>query len=576
MTAKETTADTAFEQLAERYVDEVTEFSPVWATWLGDHRYDDRLDEVTVEAKQRKAEFARTFLDALDSIDAGRLSRANQVDAAMLTHSLRAQLWHHEVLREWTWNPMGYTGLAGNAAYSLMARDFAPLPERLRNVTSRLEQFPRLLTQAREILDPPRVPKVHAETAVKQNPGILTIIDGMIAPHLEALPPADRPRLTEAMDTARSAVQAHQQWLENDLVPQAAGDFRIGQELYDKKLAFTLQSPLTRQEIRRQAESEMTRTTDEMYEIAAKLHRQEHPSEKPPPRPSLKYKQQIIQAALEMAYRDTLDAEDIVAGAKRSLAKAAEFVRKKALVTMPDDPVDIIVMPEFRRGTSMAYCDSPGPLDVGQQTYYAIAPPPADWTAEQLRSYLREYNVRSLHNLTVHEAMPGHFLQLVHSNRYPSTLRAMLGSGVFIEGWAVYAEQMMIDQGFLEGDPLMRLVSLKWDLRSIANAIIDQAVHTEGMTKDQAISLMMDDTFQEEREAADKWTRVQLTSTQLSTYFVGTLEHAALRRDIEVAWDEQFDLRKYHDTVLSFGSPPTQYVRALMLDLPISPAQPPG
>lgn len=569
MTTKETTADSTFEQLSKEYVDEVTAFSPVSATSLGDHRFDDQLDEVTAEAKQQEAAFCRAYLERLGQIPASELSRANQVDAAMLGHSLRAHLWHFDVLREWTWNPMSYTGLAGNAVYSLMARDFAPLPERLGCAASRLGQFPRLMAQVREILDPPRVPKIHAETAVKQNSGVISIIDNTIAPHLETLPPAARARLAQAMDTARLAIQTHQKWLENELLPQAAGDFRIGPELYDKKLAFTLRGPMTRQEIRRRAESELTRATDEMYEIAAKLHRQEHPGAKPPARLSPKYKQGIIRAALEIAYRDTLEPENIVAAAKQSLESAAKFVRGAALVTMPDDPVDIIVMPEFRRGTSLAYCDSPGPLDVGLKTYYAIAPPPEDWTAEQVRSYLREYNVRSLHNLTVHEAMPGHFLQLARSNRYPSTLRAMLGSGVFIEGWAVYAEQMMIDQGYLEGDPLMRLVALKWDLRSAANAIIDQAVHTEGMTRDQAMALMMDDTFQEEREAADKWTRAQLTSTQLSTYFVGGLEHAALRREIEAAWGGEFDLRKYHDTVLSFGSPPTQYVRALILNLPI-------
>lgn len=565
--------DATFEQLGKRYLDEVTRFSPVSATWLGDHRFDGELDEVSPEAKQQKAAFCRHYLEQLARIPAARLSRANQIDAAMLEHRLRAELWHIEELREWAWNPTAYTALAGNAVYSLMARDFASIDERLGNAAARLEQFPRLLGQVRQVLDPPRVPKVHAETAVKQNPGIGSMLDNMVVPHLDALPPADRQRLERAMATARSAVEQHQRWLEDELLPRASGDFRLGAERFDEKLALTLRTPMTRQELRRRAEDELRRVREEMYRAAAEIRLREQPHTKPPDRPSEDHKQAAIRACLETAYRQTPDPERIVEIATESLSKLTAFVKEADLLSMPPDPVEVIVMPEFRRGTSLAYCDSPGPLDVGQRTFYAIAPPPADWTAEQLRSFLREYNLRSLTNLTVHEAMPGHFLQLTHSNRYPSTLRAVLSSGVFIEGWAVYGEHLMVERGAYDGDPLMRLIVLKWLLRAIANALLDQAIHVDGMSEPEAMSLMIEQTFQEEREAAAKWVRAQLTSTQLSTYFVGYLEHVALRREIEQAWGEDFDLKKYHDTLLSFGSPPTRYVRAEMLDLPIPQAQ---
>ena len=564
--------DSQFEQLGRRYVDEVTALAPVSATGLGDHRFDGQLDDVTPGSRQRKAAFYRTFLDRLEAIPPDQLSRANRIDAAMLRHRLRAGLWHLEHLREWAWNPMAYTGLAGNAVYSLVARDFAPVQERLKHVTSRLAEFPRLMQQVRETLEPQRVPKVHAETAVKQNPGIIRMLDQMVEPQAAALPSGDRSRLTEAMNTARAAVEDHQGWLEEELLPHAAGDFRLGLDLYDKKLAFTLQTPLTRTEIRERAESELRRARAEMAEIAAHLCSE---------RGCDRQERALIRSALEMAYQETPDLDRIVEEATNALARATAFVRQADLVSLPPDPVEIIVMPEFRRGTSLAYCDSPGPLDAGQPTFYAISPAPADWTDEQVRSFLREYNLRSLANLTVHEAMPGHFLQLARSNRYPSTLRAMLSSGVFIEGWAVYAEQMMVEEGFYDGDPpasaagadpLARLIILKWYLRGIVNAIIDQAIHAEGMTEDEAMALMMEEAFQEEREAAAKWVRAQLTSTQLSTYFVGALEHASLRREMENAWAGQFDLKRYHDTVLSFGSPPTRYVRAMMLDLPIERA----
>ena len=270
-----------------------------------------------------------------------------------------------------------------------------------------------------------------------------------------------------------------------------------------------------------------------------------------------------------MACRQQPDITRIVEIAQGQLDRLTEFVRQAGIVTVQPDPVRVIEMPEFRRGQTLAYCDSPGPLDVGQGTFYAIAPPPDDWTDEQVRSLLREYNTRSLENLTVHEAMPGHYLQLTHSVRYPSTLRAMLSSGTFVEGWAVYTEMMMVEQGAYGDDPLMKLVVLKWRLRAIANAILDQAVHTEGMTREQAMELMVEQTFQEQREAAGKWTRAQLSSAQLSTYFVGYLEHAAMRKETQGRLGERFELKAYHDRLLSYGSPPMRYVRALMLDLPI-------
>jgi uncharacterized protein (DUF885 family) len=258
-----------------------------------------------------------------------------------------------------------------------------------------------------------------------------------------------------------------------------------------------------------------------------------------------------------------------VAVAEDYLEKTTAFVREKDLVEVPDAPIEIIVMPEFQRGVAVAYCDPPGPLEQGQKTFYAVAPLPEDWTDQQVESFLREYNLYSLHDLTIHEAMPGHYLQLAHSNRYPSVLRSVLYSGPFVEGWAVYAERVMIEAGYLDYDPLMRLINLKWYLRAVVNALLDQAIHVEGMDREAAMRLMVEGAFQEEREAAGKWVRAQLTSTQLSTYFVGYQEHADLRRAVEAAWGEEFSERRYHDRVLAYGSPPVRHVRAMLLDQPV-------
>ncbi len=559
-------ADQQFEQLAAQYVDQFPALSPVTATQLEDHRYDSELDELTELARKKSLRFHRDFLKRVIAIDAKQLARANQVDHALLEHDLRAQLWQIEVSQEWAWNPLIYTELAGGAIYGLMAREFAPLPTRLGDVADRLTKFPQMFEQIRAALDPRRVPRIHAETAIKQNRGVVSILANMVEPHLGQLGNTERTRLIGAMEVAKQAVEEYQSWLETDLLPKALGDFRIGKKRFDEKLAFTLQTPLSRRQIRERAENELRRVRAEMYQMAADVYRQKHTYTQFPENPSPEFQQAIIRAALEMAYEETPAADQVVEAARKSLALTTSFVRDKDLITIPADPLEIIVMPEFQRGVSLAYCDSPGPLDVGQKTFYAVAPLPKNWNQQQIRSFLREYNLRSIHDLTVHEAMPGHFVQLAHSNRYPGKLRAVLASGVFIEGWAVYTEQMMADEGLLDGDPLMGLIARKWYLRGIANAILDQAIHTEGISREQAMRLMMEDTFQEEREAAAKWIRAQLTSTQLSTYFVGYLEHADLRRETEQAWSDEFRLKTYHDKVLSFGSPPVKYVRALLLD----------
>jgi uncharacterized protein (DUF885 family) len=562
-------ADQQFEALAARYVDQFPAMNPVAATELGDHRFDGKLNEVSAKARKQQVDFYRRYQKELAKIDRASLSRANQVDAALLAHSLDAGIFRIEELQEWAWNPLNYTQLSGNAVYSLMAREFAPLPDRLNSVTSRLQQLPRLLEQVRGTLQPARVPEIHAQTAVRQNRGVLSTIKEMVEPNLGSLPDQDRKALEAAIAQARAAIDQHQKWLETELQPKAKGEFRIGQKMFDRKLAATFHTPLTRQDIRARAESEFTRVRQEMYATAAEIYKKAHPMTEFPAEPDEAFKQAIIRAGIEQACKRLPGRNDIVSTAKAQLEQATKFVREKNIVTVPDDPIDIIVMPEFQRGVAIAYCDSPGALDVGQKTFYAVAPLPDDWTEQQVESFLREYNWFSLQDLTIHEAMPGHFLQLAHSNRYPSTLRAVLSSGPFIEGWAVYAEKVMVEQGYLDNDPLLKLVNLKWLLRVITNAMIDQAIHVDGMTRDQAMKLMVEGGFQEEREAALKWVRAQLSSTQLSTYFIGYQEHSDLRAAVTEKQGDQFALKAFHDQLLSYGSPPVMFVRALMLDQPI-------
>jgi uncharacterized protein (DUF885 family) len=559
-------ADDAFEKLAEDFLDDLPKFSQVNATSIGDHRYDHLLDQVDDDARSRKLALYRKYRTSLRDIDWDELSRPNKVDAEMLRAEIDSNIWSLQTLQEWAWSPLVYVNIAGSSLYTLMARDFSPIEERVEDAVARLEQFPRFLRQARESLQPARVPKIHAETAIQQNKGINSIIETMILPHRAAISVELGARLDAAIATASDALDEHQDWLEDELLPQAKGDFRIGARLFDEKLKHTLNSSLGRRQIRLRAENEYVAVRNEMYTVARDVYAGVHPYASFPDEPDDAFKQVIIRAALEQAYRDLPEPDAIVDVARKNLEQATDFVRERNLVTVPDDPIDIIIMPEFQRGVSVAYLDPPGPLDEGQKSFYAVAPLPDEWTPEQVDSFLREYNLWSIQNLTLHEAMPGHYLQLALSNRYSSTLRAVLWSGPFVEGWGVYAERMTIDEGYLDRSPLMRLINLKWYLRTITNAIIDQAIHVDGMSRDAAMRLMIEGGFQEEREAAGKWVRAQLSSTQLSTYFVGYQEHVDMRQAVERAWGDEFSLRRYHDQALSYGSPPVKFVRALMLD----------
>lgn len=563
-----TATDDAFRNLADEYINDLTNFSPVFATLIGDHGADDKIDQVDAAARARSRELLVEYITALRALDIDEMTRANQIDAEILLNQLESDLWSGDELQEWAWNPLYYINISGSAIYGLVARDYAPIASRLRSAISRLAEIPRFLEQSRVAIQPARVPKIHAETAVKQNPGLTSIIDTMIVPEIGVLSTAEQAELNAAIEIAKDAVADHQTWLEEELLPQAAGNFRIGEKLYDTKLAFALNSPLNRKEITARAKKEYDFVRDEMYEVSKSVYSKKNPHTEFPENPDESYKQTIIRAALEEAYQELPppDADGIVAVAKQQLQQAIDFVVEKNIVTMPDEPVEIIIMPEFRRGVSIAYLDAPGPLDGDQPAFYAVSPLPADWTEEQIQSFLREYNIYSIQDLTIHEGVPGHYLQLALSNRYPSTLRAVLGSGPFIEGWGVYAEQMMISEGYLDHDPLMKLINLKWYLRAITNAIIDSAIHVEGMSRDEAMTLMIEGGFQEEREAALKWVRAQLSSAQLSTYFVGYQEHIEMRAAIEAAWGDEFTLRRYHDQALSYGSPPVKYVRALMLN----------
>ncbi|MBU1072225.1 DUF885 domain-containing protein, partial [bacterium] len=403
-------------------------------------------------------------------------------------------------------------------------------------------------------------PRVFTETAIVQNRGVICLILDDLQPFLDREPDL-RAEFVGPRARAIAALEAYGRWLEEDLLPRSDGEFRLGRELFEKKLRLTLASDLTLDEIRESARRDLDETRDTMYGLALPLYREFYPeragvAELPPA--------EIVGEVLDRLADDHPTADNIVAQARADLVAITYFVGERGLVTVPDDPVEIIVMPEYQRGFAIAYCDAPGPLAEHEKTFYSIAPPPADWSDERKESYFREYNDHMLLDLTVHEAMPGHYLQLARANAYaaPTKVRSLFSSGVFVEGWATYAEQLMAEFGF--GGPALRLQQLKMRLRLLINAIIDQDIHCGDLTEREAMDLMMGTGFQEEGEAAGKWRRAQMSSTQLSTYYVGNLEINRLRRLAEEKRGDAFDLKAFHDELLSYGSPAPKYVQQLM------------
>ena len=555
-------ADRAFTEIGRSYIDRLVAMDPVTGTQLGDHRHDGELPAIDAAASAARVASDRDLLAQLARIDRNSLEPDNQVDYALLRNALEDDVWDIETLQTRAWNPQYYNSAASDSLYLLVARDFAPWPQRFASIVSRMEKLPAFLAEERKQLDPKRVPKVFAETVAKQNAGIMEIVDTAVLPEVERTG-VPRARFDAALATLKAAVAEHQTWLDTVLVPNAAGDFRLGPALYDAKMKFELMSSLTRPELKAKAQAALTDTRAEMERLARSF-----------PDCAKGDQQQAIECALGKSYRKRAARDALVATAKETLAQATDFVRQKGFVAMPAAPVRVVLMPKFNQGNSVAYDDPPGALDKNQPNFYTISPIPADWTDEQATSFLTEYNLYMIHDLSIHEAMPGHYLQLDHANKNHDPLRAVLQSGPFIEGWAEYGAAVMAEQGYLGGDAteagkLFHLTMLKMRLRDVTNTLLDIGIQTEGMTREQAMELMMHGAFQQEREAAGKWLRAQLSSVQLLSYYTGLEEHMALREEAKRRWGKAYTLRRYNDEVLAHGSPPVKYVRALMFGLPV-------
>jgi uncharacterized protein (DUF885 family) len=550
--------DDKFQQLASAYIEEELASNPEEATELGDHRFDDMLKDYSHATRDRILAAQKQFRIEANAIDPAKLSTVNNVDLRILKENIDNRIFELEELKEADWNPLVYNQSLANSLYLLVARDFDTPEKRIPNLRARMLAIPHVIDQARTNLQHP--PRVHTETAIEQIQGAVGLVREGLAPLLDRAPPMKKD-LAPLQEKTAKALEDYKKWLQEDLLKRSDGDFRLGPEKFRKKLRFALASDLSMEEIMKRAQADLAQTQSAIFQTALPLYKKYFPKAD---ETTLTDKKKVTAAVLDKLAEQHPDDNTVVGYAQKVVGEATDFVKQHNLVTVPEKPLDVIAMPEFKRGVAIAYCDSPGPLEKNGKTFYAVAPTPKDWKKERKESFFREYNNYMLRDLTVHEAMPGHYLQLAHANEFkaPTLVRAIFQSGTFVEGWAVYTEQMMAEQGY--GGPEVKMQQLKMRLRAICNAILDQSIHAGNMTEQQALDLMMKEGFQQEGEAVAKWKRARLTSAQLSTYFVGVSEHVDLREAAKRKSGKDFDLRKYNDQVISFGSPPVKYVREMM------------
>ena len=550
-----------FREVAEGVLDALLTDAPEWALDLGDVRGAHRLTDHSMEADTRRVALLSDALGSLDEIDQDLLPPGDVVDLEVLRSRVSADLWHTAELRPHTWNPLTYA--PGEALHPLLERDSLPFPERLEALAARCAALPdHLDTARRRLSEGPGIPRAHARTALNRLVGARALLTDDL-PALARAHTATPPGLERAREAALAALEEYTSWLrvESEF---ANADPRLGERIFAARLWYTLDSALSPEALLVRAESDLIATEEELAEVAAEY-------EGRPRRPG-----QAAEVLADLAREHATTADTVRPAAEQALAHLDRRVREIDVVTVHEDPIRVVPMPEARRGVAVAYCEPPGPLDprvAERPTLVAVAPPPRNWSYQRRESFFREYNGVLLRNLMVHEALPGHALQLAHMARHegPTRVGRVLESGTFVEGWAVHAESMVARHGWTDGvddaarrDNLaLRLVQLKMRLRMILNAILDVRVHTKDISEAEAITLMIDRGHQEEGEAHGKWRRAELTSAQLSTYYVGQAEVADLAHDLERA-HPQWSERERNDAMLAHGGPPPRHLRTLL------------
>ncbi|HEX7470491.1 MAG TPA: DUF885 domain-containing protein, partial [Verrucomicrobiae bacterium] len=534
----------------KNYLEQHLHQQPLEATQLGDHRFDNQFDDISPPARAGWLALTRKTLKELpQQVDYKKLSRDGQIDFEIFRHELETKIWLTENEHPFEEDPRTYGSYINDGVYLLLTQSTLPKETNISNCLARMAQIPGIVAAAKSTLTHP--PKPVLETAIRQNRGSIAFYEKEIFELAGETAQSDK--LKAAAAPVAALLKDYQKFLEGELMSRADGEWRLGAHKFKRKLDLVLDAGMTADQVFADAQNEFERVHRDMYVVARQLWPKYFPKTTFPPDDSAG-RRATITKVIDAVNQEHGKAEDLVPDARATVEKIKVFIREHHYLRLPDpDHCQVIEMPEFRRGNSLAYLDNAPPLDPNASSYYAVSPPPSDWTAQQVKSFLEEYNSHMLQILTIHEGYPGHYVQLEYANRNPSLIRRVFQSGPFVEGWAVYGEQTMLNEGFGDGDLRVRLMQLKFYLRAVANAIFDNKMHCTKMTDAEAMKFLTEEAFQSEGEAKLKIIRAKQSSTQLSTYFVGRMAHYRLHQQIERELGDKFNLSNYHEAVLAHG-----------------------
>lgn len=558
---EETALPSEFELFKERFIEDFWKLNPGWASYVGYHKYDSLLYAPTDEYRQKQMAFSRTYLDSLNRFKLDALSKAEQTDLLMIRNQLEATIWYIEEFRGHEWNPASYN--VGTGFGMMINGRYAPLDDRLRMLSSKLEKLEAYYQAARSSIKNPT--KEHTELAIMQNEGALSVfgpnlIDSI---HNSGLSHEEKENLFASIELGKMAIQDYIDFLKNEVQPtleENARSFRIGKELYEQKFKFDIGSSYTAEEIFQKAVETKADLHSKMLVLTKELWPKYLNGSEMPSDSLLAIRQMIDRLSLEHCHRDSF-----MQTIEAQIPELTAFVNEKDLLYLdPEKPLVVRKEPAYMAGVAGASISAPGPYDKYGDTYYNVGTL-ENYSDEDAESYLREYNKYILQILNIHEAIPGHYAQLVYSNQSPSIVKSIFGNGAMIEGWAVYTERMMLEEGYGNNSPEMWLMYYKWNLRTVCNTILDYSVHVNGMSEADAMDLLINQAFQQEAEAKGKWRRVKLSQVQLCGYFAGFYEIMQLREELKQLNGDEFSLKDFHEEFLSFGSAPVRYVREMML-----------
>lgn len=581
---------TAFSELVDVFLAESFRLDPLEATNAGVHEHDARWPDWTTAGIQERVAAADAWTARLQGLDVATLDADEAIDRERLLLELDDRRYEAR-FEDDAWDPMTWVYRLGDGLFTLLSREFAPPAQRLASFVGRLEGMAGVVAAAIERLGSGSVPpsRFHTDIALRNLAGVEALIDeGLQLAATNAADPdvaALDARLEAAATAARAALESLHDHLRHQILPTAEGEGRLGRERFAERLAHTFSDPtMTPERVLEAAEGQYGDVRAEMVRLARDLW-----STWCPGRPAPSSDDEAVREVIAAVSLDHPAAPDLLQACRDELVRIEAFCRERNVIGLSDEPLEIQWTPKFLRNFAGAMLHSPGPFDRGQKAFFSITPPGDDWPPERVESMLREHNRRQLTLLTMHEAVPGHYLEGVYSNLAPSIVRGVYQDGVFAEGWAVYVTQVMLDRGYAADDPALWLMHWKYYLRAIVNAIIDVRIHTLGMTRDEAIELMTRGAFQEDAEARGKYDRARLTSTQLSTYFIGSmgmwdLEDAARRRAAAASGDPRgeaavprpvivggygptpgFDERGHLEAVIRRGELPLPLLRRVLL-----------